>query len=429
MDYGVIEASYPIQFRKDDAKKLGEQLSRAQNVELIGMRRVGISNFLRFFLYHKAVQQTYVDGKKHLFIPVDLNDLVEREIFPFWTLTLKRIVDTSSHTKLPLTMKKEIESLFVSGIQSQDLFLLIDAIRKTMQLLIAKGYQPTLFFLRFDRIKDAATPAFFDNLQGLRDATNLKLSYVFTSYRRLSDLTPSVFTKSATAGFIYPLFIKPAEKKDMARILDSLTKKYQLHLSKPMEELLLSAASGNVQYLHLSLILLKEKGEKADPDDFLKLLSSDERIRLQSEELFESLSDGEKETLLHILQNQQITQTERQRADYLFQSGMVKEERGQYVVFSDLFVRYLIGLGEKHEIDIHFTKKEHRLFTLLEEAVGKVRTRDEIIEVVWPESVEFGVSDWAIDRLVARVRTKLKQQASPYEIVTIRTRGYTLQKK
>jgi len=39
---------------------------------------------------------------------------------------------------------------------------------------------------------------------------------------------------------------------------------------------------------------------------------------------------------------------------------------------------------------------------------------------------EFGVSDWAIDRLVARVRVKLPQQNSPYEIVTVRTRGYKL---
>ena len=166
----------------------------------------------------------------------------------------------------------------------------------------------------------------------------------------------------------------------MARILDSLKKKYQLQLGKPMEELLLSAASGNVQYLHLSLILLKEKGENVDPVDFLKLLSTDERIRLQSEELFESLSEGEKDTLLLIMQKQAVTDMQKQQAEYLFQSGLVKEERGNFVVFSELFIQYLIGLGEKHEIDIHFTKKEHRLFTLLEETVGKVRTRDENLQ-------------------------------------------------
>jgi DNA-binding winged helix-turn-helix (wHTH) protein len=45
---------------------------------------------------------------------------------------------------------------------------------------------------------------------------------------------------------------------------------------------------------------------------------------------------------------------------------------------------------------------------------------------VWPEVEELGVSDWAIDRLVARVRNKLKLQKSGFEIQTIKTRGYKL---
>ena len=75
---------------------------------------------------------------------------------------------------------------------------------------------------------------------------------------------------------------------------------------------------------------------------------------------------------------------------------------------------------------IHLTRKEHLLFTLLESHIGNICEREEIIETVWPEYKELGVSDWAIDRLVARVRVKLKQQGSPYEIVTVRTRGYKL---
>ncbi|MBI2599147.1 helix-turn-helix domain-containing protein, partial [Candidatus Curtissbacteria bacterium] len=52
--------------------------------------------------------------------------------------------------------------------------------------------------------------------------------------------------------------------------------------------------------------------------------------------------------------------------------------------------------------------------------------REEIIEHVWPEVEELGVSDWTIDRLVARLRMKLKNQKSKYQIVTVKTRGYKL---
>ncbi|MBI2025734.1 helix-turn-helix domain-containing protein, partial [Candidatus Kaiserbacteria bacterium] len=71
-------------------------------------------------------------------------------------------------------------------------------------------------------------------------------------------------------------------------------------------------------------------------------------------------------------------------------------------------------------------KKEHLLYTLLDQHVNDICEREKIVETVWPEYSEFGVSDWAIDRLVARVRSKLKRQKSLYEIVTIRTRGYKL---
>ena len=50
MDNGVIEASYPITFRQNEARVLGEHLKNRHSVVLIGMKRVGISNFLRFFL-------------------------------------------------------------------------------------------------------------------------------------------------------------------------------------------------------------------------------------------------------------------------------------------------------------------------------------------------------------------------------------------
>jgi len=81
-----------------------------------------------------------------------------------------------------------------------------------------------------------------------------------------------------------------------------------------------------------------------------------------------------------------------------------------------------ITLEEKVEL----SKKENQLIKLLEERVDDICEREEIIEKVWPEMESFGVSDWAIDRLVARLRNKLKLQKSPYEIVTIKTRGYKL---
>ncbi|MBI2012722.1 helix-turn-helix domain-containing protein [Candidatus Curtissbacteria bacterium] len=77
---------------------------------------------------------------------------------------------------------------------------------------------------------------------------------------------------------------------------------------------------------------------------------------------------------------------------------------------------------------VELTKKENLLFNLLKEELDKICEREKIIETVWPESEELGVSDWTIDRLVARLREKLKRQKSKFSVVTVKTRGYKLVK-
>ena len=92
-----------------------------------------------------------------------------------------------------------------------------------------------------------------------------------------------------------------------------------------------------------------------------------------------------------------------------------------------LFEEYIRTKGSRREtVSVDLTKKELALLNFLEANKDQVCEREQIIEAVWPEAEELGVTDWAIDRLVARVRVKLKNQESPKEIVTVKTRGYKL---
>lgn len=431
METSVIEKDYPVTFREEDAKALGIQLAHRHSIDLVGMKRVGISNFLRFFLYNHSVVPTYIHpSDKYLFVPIDLNDLVEREIFPFWALTMKRIVDAVGRSDLSELDKKRIESLFLSSIQTQDLFLLIDSVRRLVGELVGHDITIVLFFLRFDRMRDVVTPSFFDNLQGLKDAANQKLAYVFTGDRSLDVLSPSVFPKASLSVFSKVLSMKPANPQDTKIIYDTYKRRYSLSLSREIENELLRLANGYVQYLQLALIILNEKKESLpqSASELFEVLCGDERIMLQSEELWESLTKEEKDVLMKVAQGESVTAEEKIKAAYLWDCGFVTELNGEQRLFSELFAKYLKNHDEVKQDNhmVHFSKKEHLLYTLLEQHLGEICEREKIVETVWPEYSEFGVSDWAIDRLVARVRSKLKQQKSPYEIVTIRTRGYKL---
>jgi hypothetical protein len=431
MESSVVEAAYPSSFREHDARTLGEHIRLRHSVDLIGMKRVGISNFLRFFLTHEQTHKLFIKEKNHLLIPVDLNDLVEREIYPFWTLTFKRIVDHIEKKHTASDVHEKISSLFLSSIQTNDLFLLMDGVRKALQLLVSANYIPTLFLLRFDRIKDVVTPEFFDNLQGLRDATHGKLAYVFTSFRALDALSPQAFTRADLTAFSHFLYIRPLSYDDAVISINFSKDRYNLSLKEELIKEIVRLTGGHAQYLQLALILLNElqKEGRISKDKLASIMSQDERVTLVSEELWESLTSEEQDVLSRIIKQEKLGEEEKRQAQYVFDVGMVKKKDTSFEVFSPLFaqyISYIIHHTSQKERELVFSKKEHLLFTFLQDHLGEICEREEIIDAVWPEYKEFGVSDWSIDRLVARVRAKLKQQASPFEIRTVRTRGYIL---
>lgn len=430
----VIEASYPTSYRKKDSESLARHLRHRRSVAMIGMKRVGISSFLRFFFSHLQAQHKLIgDTGKHLFIVVDLNDLIEREIFPFWTLMLKRVSDTVERMDLAQAEKKKIENLFLKTIQINDHFVTMDNVRHALEILIENDFLPTVFLVHFDRIKDKVTPAFFDNLGGLLSASGDKLSYIFTSFRQLTEFSPEVSLGIPMPFYCENTYMSLADLQDMEIIFKAYNDQYRLKLSSRTKEELFHLTGGHIQYLQLSLLALREldKSNAITDANLLEFLLGDERIILQSEELWESLSEIEKETLRKILKSESISEKDRKKAFYLWETQMVTG-KDKLEIFSSLFSSYVNKFLENSiskEDAIHFTKKEHALFLLLQGAIGEICERDAIIGGVWPEYVEAGISDWAIDRLVARVRVKLRQQKSNFEIKTVRTRGYQLVEK
>ena len=429
MEFEVIEQTYPEDFREDITKELGEQLSKRHSVVFIGMRRVGISNFLRFFLHHRNIQH-YSGKLNHLFIAVDLNDLIERTTFAFWVLTLKRISDSVEASDIGPKTKKYIQNLFLDGIQSKDLFILIENIKKALNKILTEGMYPTIFFIRFDRISEAASAEFFANLEGIKDATNHKLSFVFTTSRGLNSISPKVFSHTTLSLAQNQIFLKPAGETDLKIICDAYIKRFGLRISEELERELKKLTGGYIQYLQLALISLNEPENSINkPKELFEFLNNDERINLQSEELWDGLTAPEQQLMLKVLNGEKLNEKDLKEGKYLFESGFLTSNQK---IFSPLFEKFLQSKNQKEEGSrgngkMELSKKEHLLFSYLKQNLGEICEREAIIEAVWPEEEALGVSDWAIDRLVARLRKKIKEEGE-FEIVTIKTRGFKLVK-
>ena len=453
----AIETKYPLSFRKKEAKELGEHLKLRHSVELIGTKRVGISDFLRFFLYRRGIVQKYIERRQfHLFISVDLNDLVELEIFPFWILTFKRINDAVQTAAVSEKLKREINLLFLDSIQERNTFLTLENIRQALSKIVKAKIIPTIFLIRFDRIVDACDSQFFSNLEGLIDSSGRKLAYVFTSFRKIDKVAGEKLSRNFLHVFQNIIYIRPANFGDTKVVFDAFKKRYKISPKKKLEKKLIDISGGHIQYLHLAIIILEAemKRRKVDGPEILGAISKDERINLQSEEIWESLKDGEQQVLLKVYKGEKISSLEQKEAQYLWETGIVKisdikrgpsslsilrlkgrrgpsSSFGELEVFSPLLESFLDREIEKKQQanGADFTKKEKMLYEFLLQNLDRVCEREKIIEAVWPESEELGVSDWTIDRLVARLREKLKNQKSKYQIVTVKTRGFKLSRE
>lgn len=428
----VIEKDYPITFRQEDATRLGEHLRNRHSVDLIGIKRVGISNFLRFFMNNEEIAKTYIHvNEKDIFISVDMNDLVEIDANQFWILTFKRIIDTLENYSIKADIKKRLNDAFIKALKMKELFLTIDAIRSALNTLINEDYLPTIFFLRFDRLKPIINQDFFSNLQGLKEGTNNKIAYVFTSFKGLNEISPEVFDKKSLSVFCQSQYIKPAKESDMEIVFDTFAQRYNIVPHKELKKNIIAYSGGHVQYLHLSLILLNEhsKNNQIDLKKSFDILNNDERISTLSEEIWESLDTDSKKISHYILDKKKIEPDMEKKSQYLFDVGFFRDKDDLVMIFSPFFSSYLehvLHTEATKDKNVEFTKKENALFILLLDNLDKIVERDKIIETVWPEAAELGVSDWTIDRLISRLRIKLINQKNKYSVVTIKTRGFKM---
>jgi DNA-binding response OmpR family regulator len=71
---------------------------------------------------------------------------------------------------------------------------------------------------------------------------------------------------------------------------------------------------------------------------------------------------------------------------------------------------------------------QYRLLELLYQEPGRVYSRDEVVEMVWPEDDREGISEQAIDALARRLRERLAElDPETQYVVTVRGHGFRLE--
>lgn len=417
------EVSYPATFRKHETDEVLSLLASKQSLTLVGMKRVGVSNFLRFLANHPEVNKPSKGSRERLFVYLDANDLTEISLRQYWLLLLKRLVDASINvpTSQAHIIPKRYDDLVKSG-GSEDI-LLLEALKEVVNLYAQADINVIIILARFDRLLPVFSEQFFGNLQSIIETAGNHISYVFTSYLPFHILCPQIYFSGSFSMFAKPYYLLPAESKDSAVIVEAFEKQRNITLPKLLRDPVIKLAGGHVQLLQLCLVVINEEFLKHHPDEktLLLALNSDERILLQCDEIFESLTKNEQQYLLA----KSINAAE--PSDYLIKTGII-ESGGTHLAFSPIFNYYLQQKQKEKSVPFRpfsqLTRKESALLTYLNDKKSEICTRDELIGVVWPEFED--ISDWALDQLVSRLRKKLDVLDGGMHIVTNRGQGYQL---
>jgi hypothetical protein len=272
---------------------------------------------------------------------------------------------------------------------------------------------------------------FFDHLQGLKTTCAYKLSYVFTSYKKLYDLNSKIFDRNTLTSFSSKIYFKPAKPIDAQVILKMFLKKYKLNISDSLIDSIITLSGGHTHIMLILVIILSELDSKkiSNEEEIKKIFLHDERFKLQADELIAHLNKKEIEIVKNIIINPKI---KIETDNYLRQSGFITlTNEDEYRIFSPLLRQYLsehyfkVIINNNHK----FTHKENLLFSLLLQNIDQVVEREDIMENVWPEQETYEISDWSLDKLISRLRNKLKIQNSNFQLNTIKTRGFMLSKK
>lgn len=80
------------------------------------------------------------------------------------------------------------------------------------------------------------------------------------------------------------------------------------------------------------------------------------------------------------------------------------------------------------ELDPPLSLAQYRLLELLYSDPGRVYSRDEVVEAVWPEDDRAGITEQAIDALARRLRERLAEvDPGRQYVVTVRGHGFRLE--
>lgn len=435
----MISDRYTLAYRATESRQVMGWLKAGQSGCLIGVRGVGTSNFLAF-LRREDVRQHYL-GQGYvnvIFVLIDPLALTEQTEVAVYSLLLDRLLGQLGPAGVDTAIVAEITGL-------EDSFPVQRLIERNLANLCHQPSQRVVFlFDEFDTIFQNLSPSLFRYLRAIRDNHKDQISYIVTIVNDLASLRADL----TLVEHFYRLVsrnvcdLRPYIEADARQMINYLSSRRSLELGESDITRLIELSGGHAGLIKSTLSLLWNNQEQA-LDEITPHLSQEPTIQAECGKVWTSLLTQEQAALQILLAGEQLDLPVLQR---LKRKGLLRNSGSEMMMFSPLFsdfVRLQANPSRENIIVISRSPRrvqfgEQRIDTLTElefEALsylyghrGRVCTKDELIQHIYGQRynrLNGGVSDAALQTLIARLRSKIEpSRDQPRFIATVKGEGY-----
>jgi hypothetical protein len=307
---------------------------------------------------------------------------------------------------------------------------------------------------QLDEVYKSLNPRVFANLRAIRDQFKYRVSYIVFTREELPHLSSvpesEEFYELLSSNVIG---LGPYNHEDAWTLLRRVAGRYGREPDSTLGERLIVLTGGHPGLLKAAYMAAM-RGDIALPEADAKAvqtLLADASVQTECQKLWEGIREDEREALRSLSADNSLSLSDPDLLRRLRLKYLVVESGEGIAVFCPLFASYVsrqqvvrppeTKIQAKHiclddygdvwvegqKLEPHLSQLEFALLSYLCSRPGKLCTRDDIIEVLYPESDPGGVSDDAVNSLVERLRKRIERGRKPPKyIITVHGRGYRL---
>jgi hypothetical protein len=221
---------------------------------------------------------------------------------------------------------------------------------------------------------------------------------------------------------------------EVEHFIKHLLDRWETKLNKKAIHYIVSQAGGILLFAK-AIVRIAIKENIKTPYYIEKIIPNHEEYILQIKFFHSRLTQSQQNILSCIANNQEIEDTV--EVSHLIKMGIVENSINGFFIRSKALEQFLSKDIRKTNVitvnirnDSGFSTREKKILLSLLDNSGQTVEREAVAKIFWGKDMEEKYSDWAIDKAVSRIRSKLKnnRKFAFIKITTHKKLGFSLEK-